>query len=417
MADQSTSAKSQSLFPVLLATFIDLLGVGIVIPVVAPLMVSNSTGLFDPSVPESTRQILYGLLIGSYSVAQFFGAPALGALSDRYGRKPVLEYALLGSAIGFALFSVGILIGNLPLLFAARILDGFTGGNISIAYSVVADVSTTENKARNFGLIGTMFGIGFVVGPFLGGVLADSTLVSWFNPALPSWVAAGLCLFNMIVVKLMLKETLPVRSNKRVDLLAGFKNMGKAFTIPNLRNLFVTTFLASLGFAFFTQFFQVLLIHLFDFGERDIGFFFGLVGICIAIVQGVILRPVSKRFRSDQIPGVTLFGLAVAIGINVFLTDAWMAYAVIPLIALFQGLGSPNIAALVSDEATPEQQGEIMGINQSINSVGIGLPAVLAGFLGTLSIYLPTIAAAFFTFMAGISFHLLYKARRNKKQT
>ena len=416
MSDLPKSTKSQSLFPVLLATFIDLLGIGIVIPVVAPLMISNTTGMFDADVSVETRQILYGLLIASYSIAQFFGAPALGALSDRYGRKPVLEYALLGSSIGYALFSVGIITGNLPLLFASRILDGFTGGNISIAYSVVADISTTENKARNFGLIGTMFGIGFVVGPFLGGVLADDSLVSWFNPALPSWVAAGLCAFNLVVVRIMLQETLPVRSKKKVDMLAGFKNMGKAFTIPNLRNLFITTFLAGLGFAFFTQFFQVLLIELFQFEEKDIGFFFGIVGICIALVQGVVLRPVSKRFRSDQIPGVTLFGLAIAIGINVFLTESWMAYAVIPLIALFQGLGSPNMSALVSDEATPDQQGEIMGINQSINSVAIAVPSVMAGFLGTLNVFLPTLAAAFFTFLAGLSFHFLFKARRNKNK-
>lgn len=415
MSDPKTSAKSQSLFPVLLATFIDLLGIGIVIPVVAPLMVSNTTGIFDAGVSEDMREILYGLLIASYPIAQFFGAPTLGALSDRYGRKPVLEFALLGSAIGYALFAIGIITANLPLLFFSRILDGFTGGNISIVYSAIADISTSENKARNFGLIGMMFGIGFVLGPFTGGVLADSSIVSWFNPSLPLWVATGLCLFNLLAVRFMFKETLHDFSKQKVDLLAGFKNMKMAFSLPNLRNLFVTTFLAGLGFAFFTQFFQVLLIERWSFAESDIGYFFGVIGVCIALVQGVLMRPVSKRFRSDQIPGVTLFGLAVAIGINVFVSEAWMAFAIIPLIALFQGLGSPNLAALVSDEATPEQQGRIMGINQSINSVAIAVPSAMAGFLGTINYNLPTIAAAFFTLLAGISFHVLFKARRQKK--
>ncbi len=414
MAENKTSAKSQSLFPILLAAFIDLLGIGIVIPVVAPLMVSNTTGIFDAGVSEDLREILYGLLIASYPIAQFFGAPILGSLSDRYGRKPVLEFALFGSAVGYGLFAVGIIYGSLPILFFSRILDGFTGGNISIVYSAMADLSTSKNKARNFGLIGMMFGIGFVVGPFVGGVLADSSLVSWFSPSLPLWVATGLCIFNLLAVRVMFKETLHELSNQKVDFLAGFKNMKTAFSLPNLRNLFITTFLAGLGFAFFTQFFQVLLIERWAFGESEIGTFFGFIGICIALVQGGLMRPVSKRFRSDQIPGVTLFGLAVAIGINVFTTEAWMAFAIIPLIAIFQGLGSPNLAALVSDEATPEQQGRIMGINQSINSVAIAVPSVLAGFLGTINYNLPTIAAAFFTLLAGLSFHFLFKASRNK---
>lgn len=414
MSDAKTSPQKQSLFPVLLAALIDLLGIGIVIPVVAPLMVSNTTGIFDAGISEDTREILYGLLIASYPVAQFFGAPILGALSDRFGRKPVLEFALLGSAIGYALFAIGIIYGNLPILFLSRVLDGFTGGNISIVYSAVADISTSENKARNFGLIGMMFGIGFVIGPFVGGVLADSSLVSWFNPSLPLWVATGLCIFNLLAVRFMFKETLHELAPQKVDFLAGFKNMKLAFSLPNLRNLFITTFLAGLGFAFFTQFFQVLLIERWSFGESEIGYFFGFIGICIAVVQGGLMRPVSKRFRSDQIPGVTLFGLAIVIGINVFATESWMAFAIIPLIAIFQGLGSPNLAALVSDEATPEQQGRIMGINQSINSVAIAVPSAMAGFLGTINYNLPTIAAAFFTLIAGFSFHFLFKANRKK---
>ncbi len=415
MTEKNISSKSQSLFPVLLATFIDLLGIGIVIPVLAPLMVSNTTGMFEAGISEDTREILYGLLIASYPIAQFFGAPTLGTLSDRYGRKPILEFALLGSAVGYGLFAIGVIYDSLPILFFSRILDGFTGGNISIVYSAVADISTSRNKARNFGLIGMMFGIGFVVGPFVGGVLADSTLVSWFNPSLPFWVASGLCFFNLLAVRVMFKETLHELFHQKVDFLAGFKNMVLAFSLPNLRNLFITTFLAGLGFAFFTQFFQVLLIKRWSFGESEIGYFFGFIGICIALVQGGLMRPVSKRFRSDQIPGVTLFGLAIAIATNVFTTEAWMAFAIIPLIAIFHGLGYPNLAALVSDEATPEQQGRVMGINQSINSVAIAVPSVMAGFLGTINYNLPTIAAAFFTLLAGLSFHFLFKAHRNKK--
>lgn len=414
MSEKKTSGTS--LFPVLLATFIDMLGIGLVIPVMAPLIVSNTTGIFDAGVSEDTRNILYGLLVAAYPLAQFFGAPILGALSDRFGRKRMLSLALLGSMLGYVIFSLGIVYGNIWMLFGARIVDGFTGGNISIVYSAVADISNKENKARNFGLVGMMFGVGFVVGPFVGGVLADSDLVSWFNPALPFWVAAGLCGFNYLVVQFNFKETLKEFSNSSVSLFAGFDNIKTAFSLPNLRNLFITIFLSGLGFAFFTQFFQVSLIERYDFKESDIGVFFGVVGVCIAIVQGGIMRPVSKRWRSDQIPGVTLFGLSISILANVFVTDVWMVFAIIPFIALFVGLGGPNLSALVSDEATPSQQGKIMGITQSINSLAIAIPSVIAGFLGAINYNLPTIASAFFIFLAGLSFHLLFKANRKKSE-
>ena len=147
------------------------------------------------------------MLIASYPLAQFFGAPILGALSDKHGRKKIILISLIGTFFGYLLFAYGIITKNVTLLFASRMLDGFTGGNISTIMSAIADVSTVKDKTKNFGMIGMAFGLGIILGPFIGGNLADPNNVSWFNHSTPFWFAALICLFNIALVVFNFKET------------------------------------------------------------------------------------------------------------------------------------------------------------------------------------------------------------------
>ena len=181
----SNLSERKLLIPVFLTVFIDLLGATIVLPILAPLFLDFQHGIMPMAVQAGTdmaavtreRTILFGLLIASFPLAQFFGAPLLGTWADRVGRKKVLSISLLGTLIGYILFALGIHYKLVWLLFFARILDGFTGGNISIAFSAISDVSTPESKTRNFGLIGMAFGLGFIIGPYIGGKLADPGVV------------------------------------------------------------------------------------------------------------------------------------------------------------------------------------------------------------------------------------------------
>jgi len=186
--------KKSNLLILFLIVFLDLVGVGILIPVLAPLMLDTGSQIVPAGWSEATRNLALGILIAVYPLAQFFGAPILGTLSDRYGRKKLLGFSLFGTLIGYILFAVGILTNHLWLLFLSRTLDGFTGGNLSIANSSIADMNAGQKSAKNFGLIGMAFGFGFIVGPFLGGILSDPHLVSWFNHATPFWFAAILSL-------------------------------------------------------------------------------------------------------------------------------------------------------------------------------------------------------------------------------
>ena len=275
------------LLAVFMTVFVDLVGVGILIPIFPQLITPGSPDSILPDGWSPTNGlILLGWLSAAYPIAQFLAAPLLGQLSDKFGRKVVLQLSILGTALGYALFAYGLATKNIPLLFASRILDGITGGNISVAQAAIADISTNKNRAKNFGLIGMAFGLGFILGPYIGGKLADPSVVSWFSAATPFWFAMGLSLFNILLITLFLPETLKIKSNKRIDIAKPFHNIASAFSRPGLRSIMPSSFLFTAGFTFFTTFFGVVLVQKFGFNASNTGDYFAYVGLWIAVVQG-----------------------------------------------------------------------------------------------------------------------------------
>jgi len=404
-AKKIAKKKSVSpLIPLLLTIFIDLLGVGIVIPILAPLFLIPFTSILPMDYTYEQRVLLMGVLSASYPLAQFFGAPLLGALSDRYGRKPMLIISLVGTLLGYLLFGFGIIQKNIALLFLGRIIDGFTGGNISIAQSAIADISEPKTRARNFGFIGMAFGLGFVLGPYIGGKLVDPTVISWFTQSTPYFFTAILTAINILSLYFLFPETLKEAIHVKISFTSGFRNLYKAFTLRNLRTLFVVSFLLTFGFNFFTQFFNAFLIEKFHVTPSEAGDVFAFMGLCIAIVQGGLLPIVNKRFKSEQILRVSIFGLAIGF-ILLLLPDqkVWI-FAVLPILAFFQGLTQPNITALISLSGKDNSQGDILGGNQSINSLAMAIPPIISGLIFSINISLPISVAAGVTLIAWLVF-------------
>lgn len=388
--------RRSPVYTVFLTVFLDMLGVGIVIPVLPALFIDPANDFLPAHFTPSQRSILYGYLVAVYPIMQFFGAPVLGALSDQYGRKPMLQVSLLGTLLGYLLFGWAILTHNLWLLFLSRMLPGFTGGNISIIMSALSDIAVPENRTKLFGLVGMAFGLGFIMGPAIGGILADNTVLPWFDHATPFWFTAALSLVNLIVVQVLFPET---NSNPRVGTLsfaAGFTNIRKAFTKPNLRLLFTASLLISLGFAFFTQFFSVYMMQTFAYTERQIGILFAWVGLWLVFTQGFTVRRVARKIAPERVLRFSILFLGLSIGAVLLPQEAAYVYFINPVIATFQGLTAPNFTTVVSTSAQADEQGEVLGINQSMISVGQALPPIIAGYLNTLNGSFPLLAGMVF---------------------
>ena len=382
--NQSSQPKN-SLWPIFLTVFIDMLGVGIIIPIVPTLFFDLDTSILPADMAASTRYILYGFLIASYPFMQFFGAPVLGALSDRYGRKPLILISLTGTLIGYLIFAEAVNSHNLIVIFLARMLPGFTGGNISIIMSALSDVSNEKTRVKNFGLVGMAFGLGFVIGPALGGILADSERVSWFSLSTPFLFTALLTVINIIFLKFNFRETLREKRKTAVNFLTGFLNIGKSFRTPHLRVIFSSVLLYSMGFAFYTQFFSVYLIQKFNYSPAQIGMLYGWVGIWLIITQGVIVRRMSGKIAPKKVIPISMIGVGIVMATLLIPNNPKFFYFINPLIAIFHGMTSPNMTSIVSTQAGKSFQGEILGINQSMLSLGNFFPPIIGGFLSAVN--------------------------------
>jgi DHA1 family tetracycline resistance protein-like MFS transporter len=407
--------KKFAFLPIFATVFIDLLGVGIVIPILAPLFINPESSILPANLPINIRAILFGSLVAAYPLAQFFGAPLLGGFSDRLGRRKILLVSLVGTLFGYIIFAIGILTKNIPFLFISRLLDGFTGGNIAIAQSAISDLSSQKDKAKNFGMIGTAFGLGFILGPYIGGKLADPSIVSWFNSSTPFWFAALLAFINILLVFAKFPETLKIRIKTKISIMTGFTNIKRAFGMPNLRVMFSIVFLLTLGFSFFSQFFPVLLVDKFNFSEPEIGDIFAYMGIWIALTQGAILRPISKRLKPSQILSFSIFLMGITFFLLLIPNKSLDLYLFLPFLAIFQGLTQPNVTAIISNLSTKESQGEILGIKQSIQSLGMATPPIIAGFIVAINTSLPTIIAGILTISAWVIFIFFLRKKRRQQ--
>lgn len=375
----------RAIFTILFTIFVDMLGIGILVPVI-PLLLADPRSpyyLLPSGMNVHQGFILLGFLTASYPLMMFLSAPILGQLSDVFGRKRILAFSLFGTFLSYILFAVGILFRSIPLLFFSRMIDGITGGNIAVAQAAAADITAPQNRAKTFGLIGSMFGFGFIVGPYLGGKLSDHTLVSWFSAATPFWFAALLSGLNVLSVLFFFPETLTTGIQKvfRIRWGQSFHNIFQAFTIRGMRGLFAVSFLYTSGFSFMTAFFSVYLIRRFGFTQGNIGDFFAYLGLWIVFTQGVITRAVSTRLRESNVLGITMLGTGIAMLLFFVPRTARQLLLVAPILAVNNGLTYANLLSLISRRADASIQGEILGINASLQALGQAVPPILAGFI------------------------------------
>ncbi|MBO0735367.1 MAG: MFS transporter [Alphaproteobacteria bacterium] len=349
-----------------LIVLVDLVGFGLVIPLLPFYAVR-----FGASPLEVT------LLLAVYSLMQLFTAPLWGRLSDRVGRRPVLLVSMAASVAAYLGIGSATM---LWMLFAARALAGACAGNIAAAQAYIADITKPEERAKGMGLIGAAFGLGFIVGPALGGLLAGHDPAT-ADVETPAWVAAGLSLTALCGVVLLLPESLPPdqRAFRRATggrLVATLDVLRR----PVLSRLVLIFFLVILAFAGMESTFALWAIQQFGWGPGQVGYVFAYVGVLSAILQGGLIGALARRFGEERLLlcGLIMIGAGLLI-MPVARTFAVLAVAVTAL-ALGMGLTQPSLNSLISRRAGRDEQGEILGVSQSIGSLSRVLGPAAAGF-------------------------------------
>lgn len=362
------------------------MGIGLIIPVV-PFLVEQ----YIPSHKIGDIAFAVGVLTSLYAFCQFFAAPVLGALSDKYGRRPVLLFCLLGSAIGYILFGIG---GSLMMLYIARVIDGLTGGDIGTVFAYVADITKPKDRGKYYGIMGATVGLGFMLGPTIGGLL------SHFGLAAPVFFAAGITLLNMVFGYFVLPESLDKKhrmSDFSLRHLNPLAQLQFALKKPHIRTILIVGVYYFFPFALMLGVSSVYYKDIIHWGPGQIGFLFLLLGIGDMVTQGFLAGKLMPKFGEIKLvlAGFLLTGIAFAlIALLPNIPIAVIVFIYIFLYALGSGLFEPSFSALVSHSATPQEQGRIQGATQSMESVTRIIGPILAAYSYQYLPNLPYIIAA-----------------------
>jgi DHA1 family tetracycline resistance protein-like MFS transporter len=359
--------KRSPLVVIFVTVFIDLVGFGIVIPVL-PYYVEGTKFNASPS--------MVGLLFASYSVMQLIFTPILGRLSDKYGRRPILFFSLLGTSAGFLVLGFAT---TLWMLFAGRIIDGVTGGNISTAQAYIADVTSKEDRAKGMGLIGAAFGLGFTFGPAIGGILSK------WGVGVPFIFAGCMAFANAALLYFTLPETVTKDHPARASAATGrWSQLAKALTNSRLAFVLSIYFLFVVAFSIMTASYALFTMYRFGFDALHNGYFFMYVGIIGAAVQGGLIGRLAKRFGELPlvITGAFLFALSLlAIPFTSPQTGLAALLGVGLLFAVGNGLATPSLTSLASKSAGRGEQGGVLGVTQSVASLARAVGPTLSAWL------------------------------------
>lgn len=366
---------------ILLVGFVDYLGIGIVYPIFAVMLFDPADPLVAADASSASRGALLGILMGLTPLSAFFFAPFLGSFSDCKGRKMTLVFGLAAGSCGYCLAVLGVLFHSLFLLFAFRVLVGITEGTVAVAQAAIADISSESCKARRFSLFGSSLGLGFTIGPVLGGLLADPEMNSGLGYVPPFILAGILCLINLVLVSSLFPETCKIQGKMTFSFIKSISNLKKAFTWKHLSWLFGAGFFLSFAWAFFNEFIPVLLQERFSFGLFDVGNYFAWGGVWFSLSSGLLTAPLLARFDHEKLVLFAIGGCALCLSVVSMIDDSKYIWLLLPFLMYFLSIAYPTLTSIVSGRANRDNQGEVLGIYHSIQGSAMGLSPIFVGAL------------------------------------
>lgn len=388
-----------SLTVIFITVFIDLLGFGLLIPIL-PTFASKELAISDFQI---------GIIVASFSFMQFVFNPIIGKYSDKIGRRPIILVSLLFTAVSYIIFSFAT---SFTILLASRMLAGFGGSNIATAQAYIADVTTAKERTKGMGMIGAAFGLGFVFGPMLGGILSS------YGYEVVGYTAAGFSFLAFIFASVFLKESLDktkVRSDKKNNLFSS-NSFTSIFKEKRLSILVLIYFIIVFSMANIYGTFALLGYKVYAFEDRQIGYLFGIIGIVGALIQGGVLRQLSKYISDEKLVIIGIFFMMIGLGGLPYGIN-FLGVAIIGgFLAIGSGILQPTILGLVSKEASEDNQGSILGLNQSLASLARVLGPLWGGFAyDYLGYQFPFLTGGIFTFFTLIIAYNFLKI--NNRQT
>jgi multidrug resistance protein len=343
-------ASRSRLGVIFFTVLIDLIGFGIILPIL-PFYAQRF----------GAAGLGYGAIVGVFSLMQFVATALLGKLSDRVGRRPIILATTLINAAGYVLFAFA---GSYTVLFLSRVVSGFAGGNISAAQAYIADITTPAERSRGMGIVGAAFGIGFTLGPAIGGFAAH-----WGGPTAPGLVAVGLSLANFVSAYFILPESLGHEHRVKRPLF-DLAHLGDAIARPRLQPLMAVWALVPFGFAGYTVALPLHAAAKFGWKERELAILFTIIGLTAATVQGYLFGKIVRRTGERALVIVGTFGMALSVGVIPWITSSAGLYAWTFVLAFANSVFAPAATGLVSVYADPREQGTILGAAQAIGALG-----------------------------------------------
>ncbi len=389
------------LLPLYVVIFVGFAGYSLMITVFTPMLLRGGNSLLAASDPMQKRTIILGILLCLYPLGQFVGSPILGWFSDRFGRKPILLISLAITTTCYALIALSLNIGSLPLLVVASLVAGLSEANIVAAQSAIADVAAPADRNRFFGYIYMSVSGAYIVGPLVGGKLADPTLVSWFDYATPFWTVCFLLVLTTAATAIFFHETHPPAADGG-SVMRAFTNLADVFTNRRLRALYWLNFLFYLAIFGFFRCYPMYLVDRFHMGVSRVSEFIAWVGIPIVLANLWLTSFLSARFAvkkitvwSGLLTGVFMLMVVLprqvsALWVTLFLTSGALA------------LSLPSCATLLSTAASRHDQGRVMGNNQALQVGAEALSGIMGGLLAAVATKLSLIVLAAIAIIAAL---------------